>query len=193
MPLPLRPHGECCEACRRLDVRAVQAVEESAEALRGFLRAERDTADVRGPGELAEGLVSVAAALVCLVRGDGDAGAIRYLLRKLSQREIEALPIVVAAMVDPSTKIKDAFGWITWDEDGRSLDRPPRLDGTVRSCGEKFMADMVAPSGVNEAMKAADRAEARAMHALGDDCERIALALGVSEGTAQRWVRGGVA
>ena len=190
-PLPLHQHTACCDPCRRLDVRAVEAVEESTAALRGFLRAERDVLDPKSPGDIAEGLVPVAAALVCLVRGDGDAGAIRYLLRKLSAREVEALPIVVAAMVDPETTVRDAFGWITWDENGRALGSKPRLEGTVRSMGEHYTADMVPPSGVAEAMAAADCAEARSMYRRGDDILRIASVYGVSEKRVSRWVNGG--
>lgn len=192
-PLPLHPHNLCCESCKRLNVRGVEAVEEATVELRGFVRHERDVLDPQGPGDLAEGLVSIAAALVCLVRGDGGADSIRYLLRRLSQRQIEALPIVVAAMVDPSTKIKDAFGWITWDENGRLLERKPRLDGTVRSTGENYLEDKAAPSGVKKSLETATRVEARGMYLRGDTCERIALALRVDVATVHRWVKDGAA
>lgn len=192
-PRPLRPHDGCCDACRRLNVRAVDAVEESTAALRGFLRVERDSLPQDSPGDMAEALVPVAAALACIVRGDGGAVDVAYLLRRLSSAERDALLVVLAGLVDPDTSVRDALGWVTWDDAGRRLDELPALHGTLRQLGDEYMAWKCVPSGVRQVLDDEKRMQALYMFDHGLRAVEIASRLGVGEQTVRGWLKRRVA
>lgn len=90
------------------------------------------TDDARARGDLAQALIPDAAYLAVAVR-DRDPADIAQRLAGLTRHELEALAVVLAAMVDPDRTLQDALGWITWDEYGRPLqDTPPRDWRTVR-------------------------------------------------------------
>ncbi|MDH6116856.1 hypothetical protein ABH930_000275 [Kitasatospora sp. GAS204A] len=96
-------------------------------------------------GELAERLLPHAAALVCLVHGDGDRRDIQQALARLTQVERDALPVVLAALVDPDAEIADLLAFVTWDEYGRPA-TPVRVSGSVRDLADA-VETMPSPQG----------------------------------------------
>lgn len=75
-------------------------------------------------GELAAALVPVAADLVYRVH-EGSRGTVGALLHSLTGEQLRALPVVLAAMVDPDRSLGELLGWVTWDEHGRPLPGAP--------------------------------------------------------------------
>lgn len=84
--------------------------------------------DAAARGDLAEALVREAAFLAMAVR-DRDPADIATRLAGLTRHELEALAVVLAAMVDPDRTMHDALGWIDFDEHGQPLEKTPRKDG----------------------------------------------------------------
>lgn len=83
-------------------------------------------------GDLAEALLPEAAFLAMAVR-DRDPADIAQRLAGLTRHELEALAVVLAAMVDPDRSTADALDWIDFDEQGRALETPPRSPrGAIR-------------------------------------------------------------
>lgn len=75
-------------------------------------------------GDLAEALVPEAAGLVVDVH-EGSAADIAARLRGLSRHELEAVAVVLAAMADPEQTLRQALGWIDFDESGERLEGGP--------------------------------------------------------------------
>jgi hypothetical protein len=81
-------------------------------------------ADATARGDLAEALLPDAAYLAMAVR-DRDPADIAQRLAGLTRHELEALAVVLAALVDPDRSLREALGWIDFDEHGRPLDKLP--------------------------------------------------------------------
>ena len=96
------------------------------------------TADAAAKGRLAESLIWTAVDLVGLVRGRGGAEAIGEFLAGLGDDERDALPVILAAMVDDGKTPDELLAWVDWDEEGRPLNGPravtPRWRTSV-DCG----------------------------------------------------------
>ncbi|MFD5564471.1 hypothetical protein [Kitasatospora griseola] len=75
-------------------------------------------------GDLAERLVPVAAALACVVHGEGDRRDIAHILNQLDSAERDGLIVVLAGLVDPDQRVDQTLGYLTWDEYGASAARP---------------------------------------------------------------------
>ncbi|MFE1321652.1 hypothetical protein [Kitasatospora phosalacinea] len=82
-------------------------------------------------GDLAERLIPIAAALSCVVHGDGDRQAVAHILNQLDPTERDALIVVLAGLVDPEQSLGQALGYLTWDEHGAPAE-PPTTAKTVR-------------------------------------------------------------
>ena len=80
--------------------------------------------DDKAMGQLADSLIWPATDLVRLVHGDGDREAIGEFLSALTEQERHALPVILAAMIDPAKDPDSLLDWITWDEYGRPLAEP---------------------------------------------------------------------
>lgn len=80
------------------------------------------TAEQRG--DLVEALIPDAAGLVVDVH-EGSAADIAARLRGLSRHELETVAVVLAAMADPEQTLRQALGWITFDEAGERLEGGP--------------------------------------------------------------------
>lgn len=78
-------------------------------------------------GELAAALVPKALELACLVHGDGDQAAIGRFLRKLTDEEFGALPVILAALVPVDQTPAELLSWVTWDEPDEPLKVPRQL------------------------------------------------------------------
>lgn len=84
--------------------------------------------DATERGDLAAALITDAAYLTMAVR-DRDPADIAQRLAGLTRHELEALAVVLAAMVDPDRSVHQALGWIDFDEHGRPLEETPQKDG----------------------------------------------------------------
>lgn len=82
-------------------------------------------------GDLAERMVPIAAALACVVRGDGDRHTVAHILNQLDPVERDGLIVVLAGLVDPDQVLGQALGYLTWDEYGDPAE-PPATTRTVR-------------------------------------------------------------
>lgn len=87
-------------------------------------------------GDLAEALIPQAAALAVAVREEPQE-EIADRLRGLSHHELEALAVVLAAMVDPDRSLKDALAWIDFDEYGDPTTWKSTVKQTVRQSAKK--------------------------------------------------------
>lgn len=68
-------------------------------------------------GDLAEGLVPIAAQLVGAVHDDGVADVARVLeLLGTDPLRVHGMLVVLAAMVDPTKSAADLLRWVTWDD-----------------------------------------------------------------------------
>ncbi|MER6249434.1 hypothetical protein [Streptomyces griseorubiginosus] len=76
------------------------------------------TAEQRG--DMAEALLPEAAGLVVDVH-EGSAEDIQTRLAGLSRHELEAMAVLLAALVDPERGIRDALAWVDFDENGNRL------------------------------------------------------------------------
>lgn len=193
-PRPLHPHEGCCEACLRLNVRGVQAVEESAGALRAYALGLLSEPAPDRPGDLAERMVPLAAALSCVVHGDGDAGTVAYMLRRLSAAERDALLVVAVGMIPPEMPIRTALGWVDFDEEGRGLETRPDMRGTVRNLGQRVLDRTHVPMArgpVDESRSSRDWAElkcrAQELRDAGRSITEICRELEVSDKSVRRW------
>lgn len=74
-------------------------------------------------GELVDELMPVAARVATLVQGDGGPAEAVFVLRGLTQYELECLTIVLAGLVDPDRPMGALLGWLDFDEYGRPV--PP--------------------------------------------------------------------
>lgn len=95
---------------------------------------------IESRGDLAERLLVTATHLACLVHGDGGPQDVADTLDALTADETRALVVVLAGLVDPETPIRDALGYLDWDEHGRPAD-PPRQEGTLRDIADGAVVD----------------------------------------------------
>jgi hypothetical protein len=109
--------------------------------------------DETARGDLAQIMVPQAASLAMAVREETRA-EITDFLGSMDRTELEALAVVLAAMVDPDRPLYEALAWVDFDEHGeaaepfvprasrrktiRAVVRPPRLPAKARG------VDMVA-------------------------------------------------
>ncbi|WP_093803950.1 hypothetical protein [Streptomyces sp. Wb2n-11] len=103
-------------------------------------------------GDLAQALLPEAAGLVCAVREERPE-QIAARLRGLSRYELEALAVVLAAIVDPDRGLKEALSWVDFDEYGEPTKYRPSTRRTVREA-----APDVAPRGRGVDRVAVERA-----------------------------------
>lgn len=96
------------------------------------------TAEERG--DLVEALLPEAAGLAVAVREEGQE-QIASRLHGLGRHELEALAVVLAAMVDPDRRLKDALSWIDFDENGDPLEPMKHSNRTVRSLVRRGAVD----------------------------------------------------
>lgn len=82
-------------------------------------------------GDMVEALLPEAAGLVVDVH-EGSADDIRTRLHGLTRHELEGLAVVLAALANPDHGLKDALGWIDFDENGDRLRHKPRCMYSVR-------------------------------------------------------------
>lgn len=138
-------------------------------------------------GELAERLLPVAANLVRLVHGDGGPRDIQQVLARLNPDELDALPVVLAALVDPARSLADALGWVTWDCHGRPCP-PARVVGTVLDLAA--VTEVMPPPQDRAMVVIEDTAE---LAWRGLDREQIAARLGITwDAVAQAHRRRGI-
>ena len=71
-------------------------------------------------GDMVEALLPEAAGLVVDVH-EGSADDIKTRLAGLTRHELEAVAVVLGALVDPERGIRDALAWVDFDEDGNKL------------------------------------------------------------------------
>jgi hypothetical protein len=71
-------------------------------------------------GDFVEALMPVAAGLAMAVREE-TAFEIKARLHELGRHELEAVAVVLAAMVDPDRPLSQALGWVDFDEHGEAL------------------------------------------------------------------------
>lgn len=86
------------------------------------------TAEQRG--DMAEELLPQAAGLIVDVH-EGSTDEIRDRLASLSRHELEGLAVVLSALADPERGVKEALGWVTFDEFGDRA-RPSETGKSVR-------------------------------------------------------------
>lgn len=87
-------------------------------------------------GDLAEGMLPVAARMAMLVHGDGGPEDVQEVLAGLDDTQRTALIVVLAGLVDPEQTIAKALGWVEFDETGALA--VPRWDDprTIRELAE---------------------------------------------------------
>jgi len=135
-------------------------------------------------------MLPIAAALSEITHGDGGAQDVEWILGKLNPGEWPALVTVLASMVDPDSQLVDVLGYVTWDANGSPLRERPNLSGTVRDLAPRWHT----PSGVAEALEAAQIHAARAEHAAhGTTGNEIARKIGRNPQLVRAWLRGAVA
>lgn len=96
------------------------------------------TAEERG--DLVESLLPEAAGLVVAVREEAQE-QIADRLQGLGRHELEALAVVLAALVDPDRTVKDALGWVDFDEHGQPLAPLGKSKRAVRSLARRGSVD----------------------------------------------------
>lgn len=135
-------------------------------------------------GDLAERMLPIAAGLACITHGDGDQRDIAHLLNKLSETELRGLAVVLASLVDPDLKLRDALGHVTWDETGRPSD--------VEIPGGTLRGIAVRPeiaSGSHELLLAENKHFALVANRVHGTSHRdIAEQLDVAPATVTRWL-----
>lgn len=152
-------------------------------------------------GDLAQALVPEAAFLAMAVR-DRDPAEIAHYLNGLTRHRLEALAVVLAAMVDPDRSLKEALAWVDFDEHGQPLEPTPCRDFRLirnaarepaqsQAVGPDYAAVIRALEGERITLRPADRALAVTIAIRrGWTKERTAAALGVSEGAVGKaWLR----
>jgi len=89
-------------------------------------------ADEQARGDLAEAMVQEAAGLAIAVREEPREEIARRLAG-LDRVEMEALAVVLAAMVDPDQLLHESLAWVTFDEHGNAASPyVPRYRRTAR-------------------------------------------------------------
>jgi len=94
--------------------------------------------DAEARGQLAEQLIWTAIDFVGLVKRNGGAEAVGEFLDDLGDDERDALPVILAAMVDDDRTPDEMLSWVTWDEHGCPLKQPRSVTPRYRTkvdCG----------------------------------------------------------
>ncbi|MEU1908435.1 hypothetical protein [Streptomyces hygroscopicus] len=91
-------------------------------------------------GDLAEALLPEAAGLAVAVREETQE-QIAARLHGLGRHELEALAVVLAALIDPDRRLKDALAWIDFDEHGNPLEATRQGNRTVGSLARYRIED----------------------------------------------------
>ncbi|WP_328545406.1 hypothetical protein [Streptomyces europaeiscabiei] len=131
-------------------------------------------------GDMVEALLPEAAGLAVDVH-EGSAEDIRTRLMGLSRHELEAVAVVLAALVDPDRSIRQALAWVDFDEHGAPLQTAPsRSEKAVRDHAPGLVRvrggmDVVA---VHRALAPGQRGEMR----LSRDERRLAVQVGRRRG-----------
>lgn len=86
-------------------------------------------------GDMAVALLPEAAGLIVDVH-EGAPDDIRARLAGLTRHELEGLAVVLAGLADPERSLRDALGWLTFDEHGEP-------DAGVRRAPAKPIRDVV--------------------------------------------------
>lgn len=84
--------------------------------------------DLDGRGDLAEAMLPVAANLAMLVHGDGGPEDVQRVLGGLDPREMAAVVVVLAGLVDPEQPVRKALAWMNPAPAARSVPRRPLRD-----------------------------------------------------------------
>lgn len=82
-------------------------------------------------GDMVDALLPEAAGLIVDVH-EGSADDIKTRLAGLSRHELEVIAVLVAALADPDRGLKDALGWVNFDEHGEPIQYIGRSVRTVR-------------------------------------------------------------
>lgn len=82
-------------------------------------------------GDLVEALLPDAAGLVVAVREETQE-QITARLRGMSRHELEVVAVLLAAMADPDRGLREALGWIDFDEHGAPLKARSYVTRSVR-------------------------------------------------------------
>lgn len=154
-------------------------------------------------GDMAEALLPEAAGLVVDVH-EGSADDIQVRLSRLTRHELEAVAVILGALADPERGLRDALGWVDFDENGNRLypsDRT-RSEKTVRDLAPAMRRQLagvdvvavhraLAVGGQSVALSAAERRMAVEMgYRRGMEKKVIAGRLGMSEEAVDRsWDR----
>lgn len=100
-------------------------------------------------GDLVEALLPDAAGLVVAVREETQE-QITARLRGLSRHELEVVAVVLAAISDPDRGLREALGWINFDEHGAPLNHRFLATRTVREVPSTAIPHTKGRSGVDE-------------------------------------------
>lgn len=131
-------------------------------------------------GDMVETLMPEAAGLVVDVH-EGSADDIKTRLQGLTRHELEAMAVLLAALVDPDRSLKDALAWVTFDEAGEPLERKYKSRSTraVRDMAPPVLVDRNAGLDV----VAVDRALSPGPHVRLNSTERrFAVERGIRRG-----------
>lgn len=151
-------------------------------------------------GDLIEALIPEAAFLAIAVR-ERDRGDIAARLAGLSRHELEALAVLLAAMVDAERPMSDLLGWIDFNEHGEPLGgQRSRASVALREKAREPQRVSVQPDyaavlrvleGERLELRAVDRALAVRMGVMrGWSDERVAEVLGMTVAAVQQaWIR----
>lgn len=135
-------------------------------------------------GDLVEALLPEAAGLAVGVREE-TSEEIGARLAGLSRHELEALAVVLAAMVDPDRGLREALGWVDFDEFGERLHWVPKGSRAVRD----ISPDRVV-RGLGVDMVAVRRALEGEPLVLSRDERRLAVETGIRSGMSYDDVAG---
>lgn len=160
----------------------------------------RLTAEQRG--DLAEAMLIEATGIAVAVREE-PAEQVAARLAGLTRHELEALAVILGALVDPDRSVKESLAWVTFDEHGHPATAPARkstrvlrqvaedkptprrLGGVDRVAVERALHHKGVP------LKSIERTAAVALaHRRGWDFDRIADQLDMTPDAVERsWYR----
>ncbi|MGW4810504.1 hypothetical protein ACWEPB_02515 [Kitasatospora cineracea] len=131
-------------------------------------------------GDLAERLIPTAAALACVVHGDGDRHTVAHVLDQLDPIERDGLIVVLAALVNPDSRLDDVLQFVTWDEYGAPAEQP------LTGLSIRQVAAVVHPPTEHPTRRTAEIVEDTALLAArGLGRREIAARFGISWGYVQ--------
>lgn len=132
-------------------------------------------------GDLAERLLPLAAALACVVHGDGGPKEIQHALVQLDDVERDALIVILAGLVDPDARLRDVLGYLDWDETGA----PARATQSTRTLREVATA-LYGAVDVEELLAEERRWTVRRLSTTGHGPREISVRTGIHERTVYR-------